>query len=174
MQHVSKSVIIKDKEGYGEVNIFNLDEPKSVAAEDRKKEDKAAIGNLIRGADNKGWNYRIKAYYRLGNRSMDKTRPLLVVLANMEERDAFVSNMIESYCKIDLAQGGDADLAVDDRRKKLGFAKDRSKEDRLEHKSLLEKLRKKEAEGETGFRIRRGNLVKVPFRGGPRTGATQQ
>jgi len=158
----------QDLERKSNALIFNLDEPENVNAEDRKSEDKQRVAGLIQGADNRGCTYNIRTMFRLGNRDTGKKRPLLVVMGSEEQRESFIRNMSDAYSRTEKGRedGSGADL-------RLAFARDRSKEDRLKHKMLVEELKQREKDGEPNLGIRRGKVVTLPFPGQPRNGANQ-
>ena len=127
--------------------VFGLDEPTVVGKAEKEEEELKGLNEVL--SEGLRVNVGVAQITRLGEPRQDgKERPLLVRLNSPKEKWEIVKRAKQ-------LNGG--------RFRKVIVVPDKNREEREHDKYLAEQLRVKRSRGETGWKIRRGELIKLDF-----------
>ena len=139
-----EATLIKSKEQ--NLVYFDLPESANESTSDRMKHDFKLLNEAYA---NKMEHKDISNLFRVGRKSENKNRPLVVKFASLETREKF------------LKSSGDLKIKCGNAIKPVYMSIDRTQKQREAHKILVEQLKRRRATGEQNLAIRGDKIVKV-------------
>lgn len=128
--------------------MYNVMESEKENTEDRIKEDRARVTDVIENSL-EVQDYAIEKIVRLGRKEDDRNRPLLIKFRNVTEKWNVVKNAKKMKNERDV------------NKKRIGIALDMTEKEREIEKILVTELKRRRANGEQGLYIKNGKLAKA-------------